>query len=559
MKLRPLLILGFGLILFLLAIVGGLSIAIGNSISASIEDIADRRIPSLITYSMIENQFSTLYNQSLQMAALDAPSAQTTASLNKLRDGRAASWAEVDRLRKKLDDVPNKTEEGKHLSTELASSMNDFIRAFSRLDDYIPMLTTASVANNSHEYERVKSELGALILDAASVADRVQDHLTNLTQRQATLSEQAASEAAGLANTSVMISAILSLAGLVSGVAIGFLIFRAVIRQIGGEPSYIQEVMQRVSNADLSMRVELHSGDTTSALYAVSITVDKLRTLLETISQSADDIAAASEQLSATSKNIAASSESQSQAASSMAAAVEEMTVSVGHVSDSANEANKMARQSGNASQAGAETIHSVVADINRVAREVTAAAQDVAELGSQSREISSVVNIIKEVADQTNLLALNAAIEAARAGEQGRGFAVVADEVRKLAERTASSTEDIARIVALINAGTERAVQTMQHQSESVNSTVSLSEQAGVNIGQINDASAAVVTAVGEISLALSEQSTASTEIANNVERIATMSEDNTTAMREAAAATQSLAAQAEQLQTIVGQFKLG
>ena len=557
MKLRSLLILGFGLILAALAIVGGLSVVTSSNIATSIGDIANRRLPTLALYSNLENGIRDIHDQSFQVMTLPAPSPQVTTTYEDLRNQRSVAFSTVADLRKKLDALPRTSEESRRLYTDLNTFLDNFVRAYSRLGDTLPRLHAASVANDSQEYRRLLTEFEQLAKEVFPTASQAFEHLEILRERQAKLAEVGAGQASHLAGSAVTINIILSIAGLALGITIGFLIFRSVIRKIGGEPAYIQEVMRRVSDADLSVQVELLPGDTSSALYAVSTTIGKLRTLVETIIQSANNIAAASEQLSVTSKNIAVSSETQSQAAASMAAAVEEMTVSISHVSDSANEASAMARQSGNASRSGAETINSVVTDINRVAREVTAAAQDVAELGNQSREIASVVNIIKEVADQTNLLALNAAIEAARAGEQGRGFAVVADEVRKLAERTASSTEDIARIVALINAGTERAVQTMRHQSESVKSTVTLSEQAGVNIGQINDASSAVVTAVDEISLALSQQSTASTEIANNVERIATMSEDNTTSMREAAEATQSLASLAEQLQTAVSRFK--
>ena len=558
LKLNSLLMLGFGLILALLAILGVLSIASSNKLANSISDIATRRVPMLATYGAIETQVHLIRGQYLSAYAFENASASTTSKLRALIAERTNTWSELDRLRKVLDSLPRTSIEGQQQYEEFIKQMNDFRQVYAQHDAYLARLLAASEAGDTETYRRLIDGYNDVIESVTSVSSHMRAQVASAYQRQANLSEQSAKEVTASASTELKISTALTVLGLVLGIAIGVSIFRAVIHQIGGEPTYIQEILNRISNADLSMDIELRRGDKTSALAGLASTVTKLRAMLDKISTSANNIAAASEQLSATSENIASASESQSQAATSMAASVEQMTVSINHVSESANDANKMARQSGTASQAGAETISSVVADINRVAREVAAAAQGVDELGDQSREITSVVNIIKEVADQTNLLALNAAIEAARAGEQGRGFAVVADEVRKLAERTATSTEDIARIVSLINSGTERAVQTMRNQTESVKTTVELSARARENIGQINEASTAVVNAVAEISLALSEQSTASTEIAKNVERIANMSEDNTSAMREAVTATQSLSTQAEQLQAIVSQFKL-
>ena len=174
---------------------------------------------------------------------------------------------------------------------------------------------------------------------------------------QADTSEATATSAAKTVDNSIQIVTALAILGLFIGIGTGYLILRAVFHQIGGEPAYIQSIMQRIGNADLSVKVDLRPGDNSSALYAISGMVTTLRNLIDAISRNANDIAAASEQLSATSENIAASSESQSQAATSMAASVEEMTVSINHVSDSASDANKMAQQSGDAAHDGAETI----------------------------------------------------------------------------------------------------------------------------------------------------------------------------------------------------------
>ncbi len=316
---------------------------------------------------------------------------------------------------------------------------------------------------------------------------------------------------------------------------------------------------RRIAAADLSTDIRVHRTDEIGRL-AVALREMQagLRDMVALIGSNAERIAASSEELSATSAHIAAASEEQSQSASSMAAAVEEMTVSINHVSEFAGDARRMAEESGSASREGAKVIREVVADIGRIAESVNQASGAVRELGGHSREISSVVNVIREVAEQTNLLALNAAIEAARAGEQGRGFAVVADEVRKLAERTAASTQDIARIVDMIMSGTDRAVHSMERQVEEVKSGVALAARAGETIGLINESSDKVVAAVGEISVALGEQSSASTEIAQNVERIAGMNEQNSGAVRESADAARGLAQLAAELQQAVGRFRL-
>ncbi len=315
---------------------------------------------------------------------------------------------------------------------------------------------------------------------------------------------------------------------------------------------------RRMADGDLTVRFETGGSD---ELHAAGEDFNNmataLRQLLGRIQSDVRQLRGAAEQLSASSHQISMSAGAQSDSASNMAATIEQMTVGVDNIARNAQEAQRYSRQSDDVAANGGRIVQGVVVEIQRIAETVNQSAEAVEALGQQSDKISAIVGTIKEIADQTNLLALNAAIEAARAGESGRGFAGVADEVRKLAERTGKSTQEISEMIGSIQNGTATAVSTMKQGVDRVASGVEQAQLAGTSILEVQNQSRQVVGAVEDISVSLGEQATASTLIAQNVERIAQMAEENNAAASGNAATAEKLSQLAEGLSREMARFK--
>ncbi len=326
--------------------------------------------------------------------------------------------------------------------------------------------------------------------------------------------------------------------------------------------SPVRELYQTISlvqqNNDLTRRVEVSGKDEIAqAGDAFNLLMASMQGIIHDISENAERVRQSAHKVATATTQVTSSSQSQSEAAASMAATMEQMTVSIDQVAEHAKEAHNSSLQNGDLSSRGSGVILQVVDDMRRIADTVNQSSAIIQYLGKQSDEIFTIVQVIKDIADQTNLLALNAAIEAARAGEQGRGFAVVADEVRKLAERTSQSTQVIAEIVGRIQNGTKNAVSSMEGGVTQVNQGVDLAGQAGDAINQISAGAQRVSHVVSDISNAIKEQSIASSDIARNVERVAQMSDENYAAAQETAAIARNLENLAAELEGAVAMFK--
>ncbi|MBS1191374.1 MAG: histidine kinase, region: chemotaxis sensory transducer [Rhodocyclaceae bacterium] len=346
------------------------------------------------------------------------------------------------------------------------------------------------------------------------------------------------------------------LVGLVLGAGQSY----ATIRSITGPLNRMQATIGEVEKtSDFSKRVPVDSGDEVGqAAKSFNQLMAVLQQSFGVILSNVAKVSEAAHRLSSDANKVASSSVQESEDTAAMAATVEEVTVSVNHISESARDALNISQESGSLSVRGGEIIEGVTREMSQIAEVVRRTSQTIEELGQHSNQISNIVQVIKDVADQTNLLALNAAIEAARAGEQGRGFAVVADEVRKLAERTSQATGEITQMISGIQSSAHAAVGAMEGAVGQVDSGVALAHQATGAIEQIRAGADQVIEVVNGISVALTEQSSASDNLATHVEKIARIAERNSASAGASAQEAERLDSVASAMRETVSRFKI-
>jgi len=387
-------------------------------------------------------------------------------------------------------------------------------------------------------------------------SESISDALTKFREQQIAEANRVVDDTAGSATSTMRVMIIGGIVAALLAAVLSVLITRSVIVPMGMMKSTIVEIGK---SGDFTRRIALDSHDEVGeTARSFNDLIGNLQNTFHQMHDNIDQIFDASRALSTSSQQVAASSAHQSEAASAIAATMEHVTASINHVSDSVQEALQVSRKSGDLSDQGSEIIHNAATEMQQIADTVRQTSGSIENLGQQSSQISSIVQVIKEIAEQTNLLALNAAIEAARAGEQGRGFAVVADEVRKLAERTAISTKEISQMIDTIQNTASAAVASMSSAVNQVSSGAALAQQAGDAINQIKEESNRVIMTVGDISSALAEQTKASDDISVHVEKVTQMTEENHAATEGTADAANHLTQLAGSMRTAIDRFKV-
>lgn len=400
--------------------------------------------------------------------------------------------------------------------------------------------------------DKAQQELGTFSAAFTDLEGRM-SALSDLIEDNSKTSAQTTRDAIGVANltlATVLVASLLLL--LTQG--------RWVTRSIMLPLQSASRIADSIARGNLSEPiVEPASRDEASLLIrSLAVMQRDLRGMIEAVRGNANGVTSMSAQLSTGCHHVAGSSQQQSAAAATMSAAATEMTASIEEITRHAEQAREMATQAEALAKNGGRVIHQVVSDMDGIARSAQQSAHVIRTLDKDSDAIFNIIQVIKSIADQTNLLALNAAIEAARAGEQGRGFAVVADEVRSLAGRTSASTQEITAMVARIQHSTREAVTSMEAGVAQVDKGMAVTAEVEQSIRDILDATLNTTHLVNDITRTIGEQSLASNEIAHQVETIARMSESNSQIIGTTATTTDQLSAMADQLSRSVDRFRL-
>jgi methyl-accepting chemotaxis protein len=537
-----------------LVAVGGLGLRGMSSEQEAIAAIGGNRMPSIAALLTLKEGFTNISRSTYMILAVppglaaDKKKAELELAMQRKKQGMEAVLSST----KVYESLPMDAEEGR-----LWTATKGLMEQWNALEKRISNAEARFLQHAGDEaFQELIGETREAITQRRPVNAAMLETLQKLIDLQNQESDKAynsAIEAATFAKNAELVVFLIAVAGII-GLGLSTLV--SIMRPI----TIAQETVRHIAaSSDLTRRVDYSANDEIGAMVsALNQMLEKIQGSMRSIQGSMGEVRGAVSALSTAASEVASSSAHQSSASSAMAASIEEMTVSVNTVSDSAHVAKDLAMRSGAVSTEGGEIIEKTVAEMASIGTIVTSASQVIESLGNDSQQISAVVQVIKEVADQTNLLALNAAIEAARAGEQGRGFAVVADEVRKLAERTTQSTLDIGSMIEKIQRSATQAVAEMRQVVEQVGAGQALAADAGQRINEIRDAAQQVSAAIVEISSALQEQSAASLDIARHVEGIAQMTDENHAAADNTADSARRLDGLATEVDQVISSFRV-
>ncbi|HLP86107.1 MAG TPA: methyl-accepting chemotaxis protein [Phycisphaerales bacterium] len=425
---------------------------------------------------------------------------------------------------------------------EMAETALETMNSYADIGTAVQELQAKVVANRHDALDPAGEHLGVLSAD--------------LSKAMLEETESVKTTADATVNRAMLLTKVIGIVGLVLGVLTAYVIARAINNPVKA----LVNVMQRAEqNADLTLRADDSRQDELGQVAGTfNSFMEKFQEILTQVRARAQEVAAASTEIAASSEEMARGMEQQADQVTQISSAVQEMSASVVEVGSKSATARDRADASGQSATRGGQVVAETVAGMQSINEAVSASSASVTELGKRGEQIGEIIKVINDIADQTNLLALNAAIEAARAGEHGRGFAVVADEVRKLAERTQKATEEVGESIRAIQDETRRAVDRMGSGTKQVETGVQKAQAAGESLNMIVSNVKEVALMIQNIAAAAEQQGSASEQISRSLENINSVTREATSGAAQAAQASSELSTKAEQLRELVSRFKL-
>jgi len=418
-------------------------------------------------------------------------------------------------------------------------------------DDYHESFESAAKASDASLREQAYQKLDRI---GPQMAEHLKTLVSDLETALKQENQQLLTSQQSAQNVSLLITLVLA----VAGVAISYWIANSFVKPI----SKIKDILEQIASgeADLTQRLPKIGEDEVGQLAKYfNFFIHRLDAIINQVQQSAVQLASAAEEMTAISEETSESSQAQASKTEMVATAINQMAASILEVSRNVSETSQMAEQSKTTAEQGKSLEQQALTAIRQLHDEFAVTAEIIEEVGRNSESVNQVMEVITAIADQTNLLALNAAIEAARAGEQGRGFAVVADEVRTLAAKTQQSTEEIRNTIDALRGNVARTVENMRKGREMTGQVVEQAEQVDTALTEIVAGIERIDDMSNQIATATEEQSSVTEEINTNVEELRGQSELTAAATGQVGDAATELANLASQLQELVGQFKVG
>ncbi|SIQ09905.1 methyl-accepting chemotaxis protein [Marinobacterium stanieri] len=554
LSLRTMLTGGFAAIALTLLLVGFMSINSAMEMKSDVEELGHERIDAIDLLGQINNERLNIRAQSLLITLYPELSASATNSHRNTYQERLGSWQRLDQLLARYDAIP-RTDTGEGMYQRLRDSINTWRKQAAPLDQLIEDLGQAQA---SDRYDQLFSEYKSKFQGIRVSSETMESQLLQLIERNKQLTGDVVSDATVEATESVRNTVIAVVLGFILAITAGVYITRTVLGQLGGEPVDVKGVVNAIAEGDLTTHIPLREGDSDSLLANFASMVETMRSMMKQIADASVQVSAAAEELSASSTQTNTQVKLQQSEITQVATAMNQMAATVMDVARNASSAADAAQVANNETGSGRKIVNEVIETIHHLAADIEKSSNNVMSLVQDSQEIGTVLDVIQDIAEQTNLLALNAAIEAARAGDHGRGFSVVADEVRSLASRTQASTEDIQNRINKVQSSSTSTASQMEHGRSSSLRTVEQATQAGEALSVIDSSVAAINDMNSQIAAAAEEQSSVAEEINRNITTISQAVDETASATTQVTAASQELARLSSILQDSVQRFKL-